>query len=301
MGNMWESIIDRQTGFVNFTGKMADACRQTRVAVFGCGGNGAILDALVRVGFERFEIADYDTVEASNLNRLPFGIDLIDVPKVEAWKRYLATINPACQVTAHRRRITHKDRDWVAAVIERNDIVALGTTSPEANLVISRLCHRAARRMVVGPASSGSLVVSTFTHTDDVTLESLGCFGTEHLALNEIDYQSLTPLYARLVYYPGRKEKIDGLARRQMAGGELEARSCKIFVSLTNAAMCWEMVKNVAVMNDLPLENTQVIEMPVMQIFDPYKGAAYYWNYRTEQIGIPDWATEEIHWREWKE
>jgi hypothetical protein len=38
-----------------------------------------------------------------------------------------------------------------------------------------------------------------------------------------------------------------------------------------------------------------------MQIFDPYKGAAYYWNYRTEQIGIPDWATEEIHWREWKE
>ena len=151
--------------------------------------------------------------------------------------------------------------------------------------------------MVVGPASSGSLVVCTFTHANDITMEGLGNFGTEHLELDEIDYQSLAPLYTRLVYYPGRKEKISESVRRQITEGKLEARSCKIFVSLSNAAMCWEIVKNVAALNNLPLENTHVIEMPVMQIFDPYRGAAYYWNYQTEQIGIPDWSSGEISWR----
>jgi len=298
---MWESIINRQTGFLNFTKTLAQACRNTRVAAFGCGGNGAVLDSLVRVGFEKFEIIDYDSVEASNLNRLPFGMEDIGRAKVDAWKQYLGRINPDCQVTAHRRKITHKDCDWLEELIARSHIVALGTTSPEANLVISRLCHRAKRRMVVGPASSGSLVVSTFTHTGDVTLERLGGFPTEQLKLEEIDYRSLGPLYARLVYYPGRKEKLTPEALRQVANGELEARSCKIFVSLTNAAMCWEIVKNVAVMNDLPLENTQLIEMPIMQVFDPYKGASYYWNYQTGQIGIPDWVTGEVLWREWEE
>ena len=299
--SMWDSIIDRQTGFVNFTKTLADACRRTPVALFGCGGNGAVMDHLVRVGFEHFEIVDNDRVEASNLNRLPFGMGEIGEPKVEAWGRYLKDINPDCRIKTHRRFITHGDRDWVTEVIHRNHIVALGTTSPEANLVISRLCHEQKKRMVVGPASSGSLVVSTFTHTGDITLEGLGGFNTEHLKLDEIDYQKLPPLYARLVYYPGRKEKLSGGALQQLADGKLEARSCKIFVSLTNVAMCWEIVKNVAVMNHLPLEGTKGVEMPVMQIFDPYKGAAYYWNYQTWQIGIPDWVSGDIIWREWKE
>ncbi len=298
---MWESIVERQTGFVNFSKSLAKACQKTRVAAFGCGGNGAVLDALVRVGFEKFEIIDYDRVEASNLNRLPFGTEAIGLYKVDAWKQYLGRVNPSCQVTAHQRKITHRDCNWLKGIIEHSHIVALGTTSPEANLVISRLCHLAGRRMVVGPASSGSLVVSTFTHTGNITLERLGGFDTQHLELDEIDYQSLGPLYARLVYYPGRKEKLTADALRQVADGELEARSCKIFVSLTNAAMCWEIVKNVAVINDLPLENTRVIEMPIMQVFDPYKGASYYWNYQTRQIGIPDWSTGEILWRKWKE
>ena len=154
--------------------------------------------------------------------------------------------------------------------------------------------------MVVGPASSGSLVVSTFTHANDVTLEGLGGFGTEQIELDEIDYSRLKPLYASLVSYPGRRNKISEPVRRQLADGELAARSCKIFVALTNAAMCWEMVKNVAVMNHLPLQDTEVIEMPIMQVFDPYKGAAYYWNYQTRQIGIPDWTSGEIFWREWE-
>jgi len=298
--DMWEAIIDRQIGFVNFTRELAVACRGTRVAVFGCGGNGAILDPLVRVGFEKFEIVDDDRVEPSNLNRLPFGTEAIGAPKVAAWKHYLTHINPACEVAAHQRRITHKDRDWVAERIQHNHIVALGTTSPEANLVISRLCHRARKRMVVGPASSGSLVVSTFTHTNGVTLEGLGGFGTEHLGLDEIDYKGLAPRYAKLVTFPGRRDKIREPEQRQMADGVLAARSCKIFVSLTNAAMCWEIVKNVAVMNHLPLQGTQVIEMPIMQVFDPYRGAAYYWNFETGQVGIPDWTSGEMSWREWE-
>ena len=97
-------------------------------------------------------------------------------------------------------------------------------------------------------------------------------------------------------HFPSKQALLDALTDRV-----LEARSCKIFVMLTNAAMCWELVKNVAVMNHLPLEDTQVVEMPIMQVFDPYKGSAYYWNYQTRHIGIPNWISGEISWCEWGE
>ena len=57
-----------------------------------------------------------------------------------------------------------------------------------------------------------------------------------------------------------------------MPAGRLPARSCKIFVSLTNCAMAFEAVKNVAVMNNLQLEGTSIVAMPVFHIFDPYSG-----------------------------
>jgi len=81
---MWNAIVDRQTGFINFTPETAVAMRGATVAIIGAGGNGVVLDHLVRIGFERFILVDPDAIEDTNLNRLPFTTVEIGQPKVRA-------------------------------------------------------------------------------------------------------------------------------------------------------------------------------------------------------------------------
>ena len=80
--------------------------------------------------------------------------------------------------------------------------------------------------------------------------------------------------------------------------GETPARSCKIFVSLANAAMALEAVKNVAALHGLPWEGgPDVVAMPVLHVFDPYSGCAYYYDISRRAIGIPDWLTGQVRWQ----
>ncbi len=294
---MWSAIVDRQAGFLNFTPELAAAMQETVVAVAGAGGNGVVLDHLVRIGFERFIIIDPDILEDTNLNRMPFTTAETGMPKVAAWKRYLGAVNPGCRVETHQRAICRHDGPWLTELLSGADLVFLGTTDLEANLVISRVCAGLGRRMIVGPASSGAYVVSTFVHDNDVTFEKIARYDTEHLELWEIDYPSLVSRYQALSFYPGRGRKLYPQVRRDLLAGRLPARSCKIFVSLTNAAMAFEAVKNVAEMRKLPLDGTRVVAMPVLHIFDPYSGCAYYYHIMNREIGIPDWLTGEINWQ----
>lgn len=293
---MWDAIVDRQTGFVNFTRELAEAMRCTVVAVIGAGGNGVVLDHLVRIGFEQFILIDPDVVEGTNLNRMPFTIAEIGQPKVSAWERYIKSINPNCQVKTLRHAVCRSDGAWLTEILAGAGLAFLGTTSLEGNLVISRVCSRLGLRMIVGPGSSGAYVVSTFLHDNDVTFEKVADYGTEHLELTEIDYPSLIPKFQALSFYPGRKAKLYPEIRNKLLAGHLAARSCKIFVSLTNCAMAFEAVKNVAAMNGLPLDGTEIVAMPVFHIFDPYSGCAYYYHVLNREIGIPDWLTGEIRW-----
>ncbi|MFZ2448878.1 MAG: ThiF family adenylyltransferase [Syntrophobacteraceae bacterium] len=294
---MWDAIVNRQTGFLNFTPELNAAMRDTVVAAVGTGGNGVVMDHLVRIGFQRFILVDPDVVEDTNLNRLPFTTAEIGMPKVRAWERHLKAVNPGCHVEAHQHAVCRHDGPWLTEVLSGAELAFLGTTDLEANLVVSRVCAGLGLRMIVGPASSGAYVVSTFTHDNDITFEKVADYGTEHLELTDIDYSSLVPKFQALSFYPGRKRKLDPRARRDMLAGRLSARSCKIFVSLTNAAMAFEAVKNVAFLRGMPLEGAGIVAMPVFHIFDPYSGCAYYYHILKREIGIPDWLTGEVRWR----
>jgi molybdopterin/thiamine biosynthesis adenylyltransferase len=299
---MWEELVDRQCGFAMFTPELARALRETRVAVLGAGGNGVVLDHLVRLGFERFILVDPDTVEASNLNRLPFTMAEIGLPKVEAWRRYLLSINPDCEIRAHPRSLTKLDGPWLTDLLQDSALVFAGTTSVEANVLIGRVCARLQRRMIVGPASSGAYVVSTFTHERGITLESVAGMGTEDLSLEEIDYAAIASKFQTLAWHPGRRRRLAPGVAEAVRSGRLNPRSCKIFVSLTNAAMAFEAVKNVAELHGLPLEaGAKVVRAPVFHIFDPYSGCAYYYNVGAREIGIPDWLTGAVSWRPYVE
>jgi predicted ThiF/HesA family dinucleotide-utilizing enzyme len=295
-GAMWEHIVNRQQGILNFTGELIHAIGEMRVLVVGAGGNGAVLDSLVRAGYQHFTIVDFDTVEATNLNRLPFTPDCIGKYKTDAWDEYLRKVNPGCKVTSYCNNVTRNDEDWLKEVIAGVDIVALGTTDFEANFLISRLCHRLRKRMVVGPGTANCWVVSTFTHEGSVSLESVAGFGTENMDAREIDYTQLLPKYMKLYMFPGRVEKLYPETLQRVRNREISPRSCKIFVSMVNAAASWEIVKNTAVIHGIALEGTKVVEFPIIQVFDPFRGSAYYYNAEKGRIGIPSWLTGRVRW-----
>jgi len=294
----WNALIDRQLGFSGFSRELHQAIRDTRVAVIGAGGNGSVLDLLVRAGFVRFVIIDGDQVEATNLNRLPFGQSAVGLPKTEAWTRHLLAINPECEINTHTRYINGNGAPWLREALHGVRLAVLGTTDVEANIVAGRLCAQAGIRMLVGPASSGSLVVSTFRHDDGLDVEKMGRFGTEGMPLEDIDYAALREGYAKALAFPGRKKNLEPETWDAVLQGRMPARSCGFFVRLTNAAMAFEAVKNVAEMHALPFRNTRVTAMPLVQIFDPWTGGAYIFDAASGRIGIPDPMSGEICWRE---
>ena len=293
---MWEALINRQDGFVNFSPETHAALAATRLAVIGAGGNGTVLDLLVRAGFAKFVMIDPDCLEPTNLNRMPFYPWQAGTPKVECWKKHLLTLNPECEIRAHHRAVTRHDAAWLEKELADVKIVFLGTTDPEANLVAGRVAARLGVRMIIGPASSGSAVVSTFTHDNDFTLERVGRFGTENLPLDDIDFQTISVRHFTAVSFPGRSKNYRPEVWEGMRDGTHPARSCGIFVRLSNAAMAFEGVKNAIALSGLPLLGTRVIAIPEVQIFDPRTGCGYFFNILTGQIGIPDWLDGTTRW-----
>ncbi|MCQ2445233.1 MAG: ThiF family adenylyltransferase, partial [Mailhella sp.] len=266
----------------------------------------SVTGLLVRAGFARFGCIDSDVVEDTNLNRLPFYTDAIGVPKVDMWKRHVLAINPEATVQGWNMPLRRTDGDMLAGLLAGRgweadedpvDLVFLGTTDIEANLVAGRCCAQAHVRMIIGPASSGGWIVGTFRHGEgDPTLEGMARFGTESTALTDIDYAALAPAYYRAMFYPGRAGRLMPGVAEGMRNGTLNARSCGIFVRMTNAAMAFEAVKNVADMNGLPVDGTEISFLPRVRIFDPYSGCAYCFDAEKRAIGIPDWLTGGMRW-----
>jgi sulfur carrier protein ThiS adenylyltransferase len=88
--NSFDSIIRHY-----FTPDQLAKIRRTHIGIAGAGGLGSnCAHALVRCGFEKFTIVDFDVIEPSNLNRQFYFPDQIGRPKVEALKENLRRINP---------------------------------------------------------------------------------------------------------------------------------------------------------------------------------------------------------------
>jgi len=78
-----------------------------KIGVAGCGGLGSnCAFNLVRSGFIRLKIVDFDILEESNLDRQFFFLDQVNMPKVDALEANLKRINPEIQIEAIRKRLT---------------------------------------------------------------------------------------------------------------------------------------------------------------------------------------------------
>lgn len=81
-----------------------------RVGIAGAGGLGSnCAQLLVRSGFVRFRIVDFDIVEWSNLNRQFYFARQVGLKKVDALKENLLSINPGLDIEAVKVKIDSRN------------------------------------------------------------------------------------------------------------------------------------------------------------------------------------------------
>ena len=91
------------------------------VGIAGCGGLGSnCAFNLVRSGFKKFKIVDFDVIEYSNLNRQFYFIDQVGKEKTECLKVNLLRINPDLDIIALTQKL---EEDSVELVFANCDIV----------------------------------------------------------------------------------------------------------------------------------------------------------------------------------
>lgn len=95
--------------------------RKVRVGIAGAGGLGSnCAFNLVRCGFCRFVIADYDVVDGSNLNRQFFFNEQVEKSKVEMLKENLEKINPDVEIAVVEKKIEKKN---IEEIFESCDLI----------------------------------------------------------------------------------------------------------------------------------------------------------------------------------
>jgi len=94
----YQTAFSRNIGWL--THDEQQSLRQKRVAIAGMGGVGGFhLLTLVRLGVEKFNIADLDTFELANFNRQAgASLSTIDRPKVEVLAEMARDINPQADI-----------------------------------------------------------------------------------------------------------------------------------------------------------------------------------------------------------
>jgi sulfur carrier protein ThiS adenylyltransferase len=114
--NAFERALLGQFGEENLT-----KIQNTRIGIAGAGGLGSnCASNLVRCGFRKIKIADFDIVDHSNLNRQFYFADQVGRKKVEVLRENLLKINPDAEIDIFDGRI---EKENSGSVFEGFDIL----------------------------------------------------------------------------------------------------------------------------------------------------------------------------------
>lgn len=104
------------------------------VGIAGAGGLGSNCAMhLVRSGFKRFVLADFDQVDETNLNRQAFRLDQVGQDKVSALAANMRDVNPDVEVDGRCVRLTS---DNVSALFAGCDVVVEALDAPQSKALV---------------------------------------------------------------------------------------------------------------------------------------------------------------------
>lgn len=84
--------------------------QNTKIGIAGCGGLGSnTASNLLRLGFKKFLLIDFDNIEETNLNRQFYFFNQIGLPKAQTLKSNLLLINPDADIEVIQTKITKEN------------------------------------------------------------------------------------------------------------------------------------------------------------------------------------------------
>ena len=100
---------------------ISEKLKEAKVCILGLGGLGSnVAVLLARSGIGSLKLVDFDTVEASNLNRQQYRISHIGIKKTEAMKSIIREINPFVEVEILDIKV---DRENIYSIVGDIEIV----------------------------------------------------------------------------------------------------------------------------------------------------------------------------------
>lgn len=165
----FEAVINAR-----FTAPVYSRLKSARIGVAGLGGLGShIAAALARCGTGYLCIADFDTVELSNLNRQLYSIEDLGRRKTEATAEKLKKINPFINIAQRQLRITEEN---AAEVFSDCDIVCEAFDVPEAKaMLVNTLLSRCPDKYVVSSSGMAGFSDGNTIKTRKITKRFILC------------------------------------------------------------------------------------------------------------------------------
>ncbi|WP_263841848.1 molybdopterin-synthase adenylyltransferase MoeB [Salinibacter sp.] len=116
-----------------------EALKNSSVLLVGAGGLGSpAATYLAAAGVGRIGLVDFDSVEASNLQRqILYGTSDVGRPKLDAASERLQDLNPHVDVETHEVRLTS---DNALDIIDQYDVVADGTDNFPTRYLVNDAC-----------------------------------------------------------------------------------------------------------------------------------------------------------------
>lgn len=109
-----------------------------KIGIAGCGGLGSnCAFNLVRAGFKKFTLVDFDCLEYSNLNRQFYFYDQIGKPKVKTLAGNLKKINPGLEIKTLEVKLNAKNINKIFS--DCNIIVEALDKAPLKKLIAAKI------------------------------------------------------------------------------------------------------------------------------------------------------------------
>jgi len=139
------------------------ALKSSKVLICGAGGLGCpSAQYLAAAGVGTIGIADYDTVEVSNLHRqVGHRTDTIGVAKTESLKRFIQALNPLVNVICHNEVLTSEN---ALEIVKNYDVVLDASDNVATRYLVNDCCVLAGKPLVSGSALrfEGQLMVYNY-------------------------------------------------------------------------------------------------------------------------------------------
>ena len=129
--------------------------KKAKVCILGLGGLGSnVAVLLARSGIGSLKLVDFDTVEASNLNRQQYRISHIGIKKTEAMKSIIREINPFVEVDILDIKV---DRENILSIVGDIEIVVEAFDRAETKAMLMEELLTNTNKIVVSASGMAGL------------------------------------------------------------------------------------------------------------------------------------------------